>query len=112
MTAQSVQVREVISRSQAIMRECLLAELSRALAYCVIANRKHNAAEKLPYLIVAERTSFKFIRLHTHGKIAKSKSILKMMARLEEALGGTASGLRSLKHLPQGASMSVRTEDD
>ena len=90
MAAQSVQVREVISRSNAIVADCLAAELSRALVCCRIANGKDSVAEKLPYLIVAERTSPKFIKLHSQGKIARSESILKLMMRLEEALGGTA----------------------
>jgi hypothetical protein len=92
MTNQSVQarlVREVISRSQAIVAQCLLAELFRAIAFCQIAKRKGSATEKLPYLMVAEATSAKFIKLHSQGKMVKSESILDLMAQLEEALGGT-----------------------
>lgn len=88
MTIESVQVRRVISRSQAILADCLAAELSRALVCCRIANRKGSAAEKLPYLVIAERTSEKFLRLYRQGKILKSKSILELMMHLEEALGG------------------------
>ena len=92
MTAQSVHIRRVISRSHAILCECLiLIELSRAIACCRIAEVKKSGDEKLPYLIIAERTSAKFPGLHSRRKIAKSKSIRKMMALLEEALGGTAN---------------------
>jgi len=56
---------------------------------------KKSGDEKLPYLIIAERTSAKFLSLHSRRKIAKSKYIPKMMALLEEALGGTANILRT-----------------
>jgi hypothetical protein len=90
MTAQSLQARRVISHSQAILAECVMVELSRALTCCSIAEGKHVATEKLPYLLVAERTSAKFLKLHAQGKVVKSESILELMKRLEEALGGTA----------------------
>src|SRR5215472_15922392 len=77
--------------SHAIRGECLiLIELSRAIACCRIAKVKKSGDEKLPYLIIAERTSAKFLSLHSRRKIAKSNYIPKMMALLEEALGGTA----------------------
>jgi hypothetical protein len=111
MTAQSVQVRRVISRSQAILAKCLTAELSRAIVCCRIAELKERGAEKLPYLIVAERTSSKFIKLYLQGKIGKSKSVLELMVRLEEALGGTANILRPL-NAGNSESMFIGTEDD
>ena len=96
MTAQSVHIRRVISRSHAILCECLiLIELSRAIACCRIAEVKKSGDEKLPYLIITERTSAKYLSLHSRRKIAKSKYIPKMMALLEEALGGTAIILRT-----------------
>ena len=89
MPSQSVQNRQVISRGRAILAECrLTAELSRALVCCSIANWRD---EKLPYLIIAERTSAKFIKLHAQGEIVESEFILKLMLLLEEALGGTAN---------------------
>ena len=75
-------------RSREILTDCLAAELSRALVCCRIAKRKGSAAEQLAYLIVAERTCEKVLKLHKQGKIVKSQSILELMMRLEEALSG------------------------
>ena len=55
---------------------------------CSIARWKE---EKLSYLLIAERTSAKFIKLHAQGEIVESEFILKLMMLLEEALGGTAN---------------------
>jgi hypothetical protein len=51
---------------------------------------KENGVDKLKYLILAERTSAKFIKLYSQGKLPRSESILELMVCLEEALGGTA----------------------
>jgi hypothetical protein len=84
-----VKNQQVISRSKAILTQCrLTAELSRALVCCSIARWKE---EKLSYLLIAERTSAKFIKLHAQGEIVESEFILKLMMLLEEALGGTAN---------------------
>jgi hypothetical protein len=95
MRSWPVQNRRVISRSKASVTEChLTAELSRALVCCSIAKWKE---DKLPYLIIAERTSAKFIKLHAQGEIVESESILKLMMLLEVALGGNANVLSSGK---------------
>ena len=78
----------MISRGPAILNQSLLAELSKAIAYCQIAKRKGCGPDSLPYLLMAEATSAKFLKLHSQGKIVKSKAILQLMLRLEEALGG------------------------
>jgi hypothetical protein len=93
MASQSVKNGQVISRSTAILAECrLTAELSRALVCCSIARWKEN---KLAYLIIAERTSAKFIKLHAKGEIVESECILKLMMLLEKALGGAPNILLS-----------------
>ena len=80
----------MISHRKASSLQRLTAELSRAIACCRIAKLQESIAEKLSYLIVAERTSAKFIKLHLQGKIPQSQSIMELMVRLEEALGGSA----------------------
>ena len=67
-----------------------MAELSRAIACCRIAKLKENGVDKLQYLILAEQTSAKFIKLYSQGKIPQSETILELMVCLEESLGGTA----------------------
>jgi len=67
----------------------IIAELLVAIRCCRIAKLKKHG-EKLSYLIIAERTSAKFLKLHSQGRITESKSVRGMMALLEDALGGTA----------------------
>jgi hypothetical protein len=86
--AQAEQVRQLISRSQAILVTSLIAELSRAIACCEIAKITSEAANSLRYLLVAEATSARFMRLRSQGKIVESTTILRLMSLLEEGLGG------------------------
>lgn len=88
MTAQSEQVRQLISRSQSIRCESLMVELSRAITYCRIAKLQGTVAKRLRYLLVAEAASAKFLKLRSQGKIIESKTFLKLMALLEAELGG------------------------
>ena len=87
MTAAN-QVRQLISRSQAILFASLQAELWRAILHCRIAKFTSDDAKRLSYVVVAEQTSAKFMKLRSHGKIVRSKPILNLMACLEEELGG------------------------
>jgi hypothetical protein len=88
MNAQAVEVRQLLSRSQAILFASLVAELSRAIACCRIAKTTSDAANSLRYLLVAETTSAKFMRLRSQRKIVVSATILRLMSLLEEGLGG------------------------
>ena len=88
MTAQAKQVRQLISRSQAILFASLVAELSRAIVCCRIAKITRDAANGLRYLLVAEATSAKFMKLCSQGKVIESKTLLELMSLLEEELGG------------------------
>jgi hypothetical protein len=88
MNAQAEQVRQVISRSQAILAASLEAELSWAIACCKIARATSDAALSLSYILVAEATSAKFMKLRAQGKILESTTILGLMSLLEEGLGG------------------------
>ena len=85
--AQARQVRQLISRSQAILLRSLIAELFRAVTCCTIAKLK-DEKDSLRYLMVAEATSAKFMKLRSQGRIAESKTILGAMSLLEEELGG------------------------
>ena len=88
MKAQAKQVRQLISRSQAIQVASLVAELSRAIACCKIATITSDAEKGLCYLLVAEATSAKFMRLRSQGKFVESTAIEQLMFLLEEGLGG------------------------
>ena len=88
MTAQAKQVRQLISRSQATLFASLVAELSRAIVCCRIAKIASDAANGLRYLLVAEATSAKFMKLCSQGKVIESKTLLELMSLLEEELGG------------------------
>jgi hypothetical protein len=88
MHSQAEQVRQLISRSQAILVASLAAELSRAIAFCEIAKITSDAAKSLHYLLVAEAASAKFMKLRSRGKILESTTVLRLMSLLEEALGG------------------------
>jgi hypothetical protein len=88
MNDQAVEVRQLLSRSQAILFASLVAELSRAIACCRIAKTTSDAANSLRYLLVAETTSAKFMRLRSQRKIVVSATILRLMSLLEEGLGG------------------------
>jgi hypothetical protein len=81
------QIQRTIFASQGILVTCLMAELYRALACCNIAKRKDLRLEGLDYLMVAEKTSARFTKLHLQRKIFNSTEILELMERLEEALG-------------------------
>jgi len=81
------QIQQTIFASQRILISCLMAELHRALACCNIAKRKDLKFEGLDYLMVAEKTSARFKKLHLQRKIFNSTEILELMERLEEALG-------------------------
>src|SRR5262245_18824462 len=65
MSIQAEQVRQLIARSHAILFGSLI----------------------LRYLLVAEATSAKFMKLRSQGKIGKSKTILGLMSLLEDELG-------------------------
>jgi hypothetical protein len=95
MIPESIQVQQVISRSNAILADSLRMELFRALICCSIANQKETGTEKLPYLIVAEQTSAKFVKLYAQKKMVRSRSVLRLMILLERALGGNADILSS-----------------
>ena len=88
MSIQAEQVRQLISRSRAILFGCLTAELCRAISCCRVAKRTSEEANRLRYLMVAEATSAKFMKLRSQGKIGESKTILGLMSVLEEELGG------------------------
>jgi len=88
MSIQADGVRQLISRSHAILVESLVAELSRAIACCKIAKSMSDPANSLRFLLVAEATSAKFMKLLSQGKIAESKTILGLMSLLEQELGG------------------------
>ena len=88
MNSQAEQVRQLILRSQAILVASLAAELSRAIACCRVAKNSSDAANSLRYLLVAESTSAKFMRLRSQRKIVVSATILRLMSLLEEGLGG------------------------
>ena len=88
MTAQAKHVRQLISRSQATLFSSLVVELSRAIACCRIAKTASDAANRLRYLLVAEATSAKFMKLCSQGKVIESKTVLELMSLLEEELGG------------------------
>jgi len=81
------QIQQTIVASQTILVSCLMAELHRALACCNIAKRKDLKFEGLDYLMVAEKTSARFKKLHLQRKIFNSTEISDLMERLEEALG-------------------------
>ena len=103
MSIQAEQVRRLITRSHAILFGSLKAELSRAIACCRVAKTTSDAAERFRYLLVAEATSAKFIKLLSQGKIGKSKTILRLMSLLEKELGGRLYIARVAKGLPFGA---------
>jgi len=63
-------------------------ELARGIACCRIAKKTSDDANILRYLLVAEATSAKFMKLRSQGKIGESKTILGLMSLLEEELGG------------------------
>lgn len=84
---------EVISRTQVILVQSLVTELRRAIACCKVAKMKRCDADSIPYLLVAEATSAKFIKLHSQRKLMESESILDFMTRLEIELGGNANAL-------------------
>ena len=90
MNPQAEKVRQLIARSHAILVASLVAELHRAIAFCEIAKKKitNDAATGLRYLLVAEATSAKFMKLRSQGKIGESSAILPLMSLLEEGLGG------------------------
>ena len=88
MSVQAEQVRQLNSRTQAILFASLKAELSRGIACCRVAKTTSDAAKRLRYLLVAEAISAKFIKLLSQGKIGESKTILELMSLLEEELGG------------------------
>jgi hypothetical protein len=90
MNPQAEKVRQLIARSHAILVASLVAELHRAIAFCEIAKMKitNDAATGLHYLLVAEATSAKFMKLRSQGKIVESSAILRLMSLLEEGLGG------------------------
>jgi len=92
MTTQILQVQQVISRSRAILVQCMITELLRAIVCCDIAKRKQCGGDALDYVMIAEATSARYKTLHLQGKIF-SKYILALMARLEEELGGTTDDL-------------------
>ena len=87
MSIQAEHVRQLIARSHAILFGSLKAELSRAIACCRIAKKMSNDANILRYLLVAEATSAKFMKLRSQGKIGKSKTILGLISLLEDELG-------------------------
>ena len=87
MSIQAEHVRQLIARSHAIRFGSLKAELSRAIACCRIAKKINDDANILRYLLVAEATSAKFMKLRSQGKIGKSKTILGLMSLLEDELG-------------------------
>jgi len=88
MSVQAEQVRQLNSRTQAILFGSLKAELSRGIACCRVAKTTSDAAKRLRYLLVAEAVSFKFTKLLSQGKVGESKAILELMSLLEEELGG------------------------
>ena len=102
MTAQVMQVQQVISRSRAILVRCMIVQLWRAIVCCDIAKRRQqNRVDSLHCVVVAEAASARFKKLHLQGKIFGS-DILALMARLEEGLTGTADDL-SDPHTPSSA---------
>ena len=90
MTIEARQVQEVIFRSRAVLAQCMVAELSRAIRCCRIAKLKGCEFDSLPYLMVAEATSARFKKLHLQGKILESEYVLDLMGQLEEELGAVA----------------------
>ena len=88
MTTQVMEVRQVISRSRAILVRCMIVQLFRAIVCCEIAKRKDSGLEAFGYLMVAEATSVRFEKLHLQGKIFDSTEILELMGELEGALAG------------------------
>ena len=87
MATAARQVQQVVRHSQAILVQCLISELSRAIACCRIGKLKRCGIDSLPYLMVAEATSARFKKLHLQGKIFDSEDILDLMGHLEEELG-------------------------
>jgi len=85
---QAGQVRQLILRSRVILFKSLTAQLDRAIACCRVARITSNSQKRLRFLLVAEATSAKFTKLRSQGKIGESKTILGLMSRLEEELGG------------------------
>jgi hypothetical protein len=88
-SVEAAQIRRVISHSHSILLQCLIVELSRAVACCRIVRRKQCNVDSLPYLVAAEATSAKFRKLCWRGGIFGSEFMLELMGRLEEELGGT-----------------------
>jgi len=91
MTAQAKQVRQLISRSKATLFTSLVAELSRAIVCCRIAKTASDAGTSLQYVLVAEATSAKFLKLCSQGKVIESKTLLQLVSLLEQELGGRLS---------------------
>jgi len=100
MSIQAKQVQQLISRSHEILFGSLIAELARGIACCRIAKTNSDQARSFSYLLVAEATSAKFMKLRSQGKIGKSKAILRLMSLLEKELGGRLYIARVAKRLP------------
>ena len=64
------------------------AELSRAISCSEIAKITSDDVKRLRYVMVAEATSAKFMKLRSQRKIGESMKILELMSLLEEELGG------------------------
>jgi len=99
--ARKAGVRAVIGKEEGVMKllytieeaigilfASLIAELDLAISYCRIAKTTRNPATRLRQFLVAEATLAKFMKLRLQGKIGESKTMLELMSRLEEELGG------------------------
>jgi len=88
MSVQAEQVRQLNARTQAILFASLKAQVSRTIVCCRIAKITSDAVNRLRYLLVAEATSAKFMKLCLQGKVIESKTLLELMSLLEAELGG------------------------